>query len=240
MAIAMTALVLLLVSGTDAAAAEPPLTYLSAAETGKTIRRWDCCKPSGSWPGKADVKTSPVNACAKDGKTVLSDRNALNACQGGSSYICSNNQPWAVDANMSYGFAAAALMGKKESDWLCGCYALQFTSGFVKGKTHVVQVIDTAVSDGKSNVFDLLIPGGGVGLFNGCTSQFNAPGDGWGARYGGVSSKAECARLPADLRAGCNWRFDWFSNADNPTVSFRRVKCPTAITARTGCIRKVE
>ncbi|WP_373371911.1 hypothetical protein [Archangium lansingense] len=203
------------------------------------MRRWDCCKPSGSWTGKADVN-APVGACAKDGKTVLSDRNAQNACQGGPSYMCNKNQPWAADATRSYGFAAAALMGKKESDWLCGCYALKFTSGAVKGTTHVVQVIDTAGTDGKSNVFDLLIPGGGVGIFNGCQGQWNAPADGWGARYGGVSSRSECAGLPADLQAGCNWRFDWFKNADNPTVSFRRVKCPKVITDRSQCIRKVE
>lgn len=53
-----------------------------------------------------------------------------------------------------------------------------------------------------------IVPGGGVGIFNGCSSQYNAPTDGWGARYGGVSSRAECDVLPAALRPGCQWRFD--------------------------------
>lgn len=33
----------------------------------------------------------------------------------------------------------------------------------------------------QNNHFDLQIPGGGVGLFNGCQSQWNAPADGWGS-----------------------------------------------------------
>ncbi|WP_420042702.1 hypothetical protein [Cystobacter fuscus] len=49
-------------------------------------------------------------------------------------------QPWVVDANVSYGFAAARLSGKSESDWPCACYALKFTSGAAKGKTFVAQV----------------------------------------------------------------------------------------------------
>ncbi|MFY0583732.1 hypothetical protein ACN28S_63980 [Cystobacter fuscus] len=80
-AIAMTALVLLLVPGADVFAEAPPLTYLSAPETGKTIRHWDCCKASGSWPGKAAV-FSPVKTCAKDGVTVI-DPNTQNVCGGG-------------------------------------------------------------------------------------------------------------------------------------------------------------
>lgn len=239
MAIAMTALVLLLVPGADVSAKAPPLTYLSAPEKGKTIRHWDCCKASGSWPGKAPV-SSPVKTCAKDGVTVL-DPNTQNVCGGGGpgpSYMCSSNQPWVVDASVSYGFAAARLSGKSESDWLCACYALKFTSGAAKGKTFVAQVVDTVAMNAPSSYFDLLIPGGGVGVFNGCQSQWSAPSDGWGPRYGGISSKSECSRLPTALRPGCHWRFDWFLNSDSPNVTFRRVKCPKEITDKTGCVRK--
>lgn len=49
----------------------------------------------------------------------------------------------------------------------------------------VVQVTNTG-SDLSKNNFDIAIPGGGVGLFNGCSNQWNAPVDGWGDRYGGV------------------------------------------------------
>lgn len=217
----------------DAAAASPSLTYLSASAAGKTTRYWDCNKASGSWPNKAPV-TSPVRSCAVNGVTVLSPSN-LN------SFMCNNLQPWVVDANFSYGFAAAELVGKLESDTSCACYALQFNSGPVTGQTFVAQVISsTALVAGVQNRFDLLIPGGGVGLLNGCQSQWGAPSDGWGARWGGVTSAAECLKLPAQLQPGCNWRFSWFKNADNPTATFRRVRCPNEIVDKSGCRRNDE
>jgi hypothetical protein len=51
--------------------------------------------------------------------------------------------------------------------------------------------------------FDLLMPGGGVGLFNGCQPQWGAPADGWGDRYGGVQNRDGCYQLPAQLQPGC-------------------------------------
>ena len=44
------------------------------------------------------------------------------------------------------------------------------------------------------------MPGGGVGLFNACTNQYGAPPNGWGAQYGGISSRAECDGFPAALK----------------------------------------
>ena len=87
------------------------------------------------------------------------------------------------------------------------------------------------------NHFDLQIPGGGVGIFNGCQSQFNAPSDGWGQRYGGVSSLSQCDALPDSLKSGCQFRFNWLGGADNPGVIFRRVYCPAELVAKTGCRR---
>lgn len=87
-------------------------------------------------------------------------------------------------------------------------------------------------------VFMEQIPGGGVGQFNACTDQYGAPANGWGQRYGGVSSRAECDGFPAKLKTGCYWRFDWFKGADNPSVSFRQVTCPAEITNKSGCRRQ--
>ncbi|RKH15433.1 hypothetical protein D7V97_00120 [Corallococcus sp. CA053C] len=206
-----------------------------AQQTGKTTRYWDCAKGSASWPGKASV-TSPVKACAKDGVTVVS-QDAQSGANGGTAYACNNNQPWAVNSTLAYGFAAVNVAGGSEATWSCACYELTFTSGPVKGKKMVVQAVNTGGDLGQ-NHFDLLVPGGGVGIFNACTSQWGAPADGWGARYGGIASRTECSQLPSQLRAGCNWRFDWFMNADNPTMSFKQVACPKAITDKSGCIRK--
>jgi hypothetical protein len=113
---------------------------------------------------------------------------------------------------------------------------LTFTSGPVNGQKMIVQVVNTGADLGE-NHFDLQIPGGGVGIFNGCSSQWGAPNNGWGERYGGVKSLQECDQLPAEIREGCKFRFGWFKNADNPTMSFVPVTCPKAITDRSGCTR---
>lgn len=120
-------------------------------------------------------------------------------------YMCNDQQPWAINDSLAYGFAAATIAGLTESDWCCTCYALTFTSGPVAGQKLVVQVTNTG-GDLGSNQFDLQLPGGGVGIFNGCQSQWNAPSSGWGAQYGGVSSLADCSSLPSALQAGCKFR----------------------------------
>lgn len=84
------------------------------------------------------------------------------------------------------------------------------------------------------------MPGGGVGLFNACTNQYGAPPQGWGQQYGGVSSRSDCDSFPEKLKAGCYWRFDWFGGADNPSVTFKQVACPAAITAKSGCVRNQD
>jgi len=116
---------------------------------------------------------------------------------------------------------------------------MRFTSGPIVGKKFVVQVTNTG-GDLGANHFDLQIPGGGVGIFNGCQKQYGSPADGWGQRYGGVGSRNDCNSLPEALKAGCFWRFDWFKNADNPTVDFNRVKCPNELIQKTNCKRKDE
>ncbi|KDQ31420.1 glycoside hydrolase family 45 protein [Pleurotus ostreatus PC15] len=213
-----------------------------AQQTGKTTRYWDCCKPSCSWSGKASLHsatssadvTRPVLTCNAQGST-LTDPNVRSGCDGGSAFTCTSNSPWAVNDDLAYGFAAVSLSGSSESKWCCGCYELTFTSGPVAGKRMVVQATNTG-GDLGSNHFDLLMPGGGVGIFNGCPAQFGS----WngGAQYGGVSSRSECSNLPAAVQAGCHWRFDWFKGADNPSISFREVQCPAALTDITGCSRR--
>lgn len=115
-------------------------------------------------------------------------------------------------------------------------YRLTFTSGPVSGQKMIVQTTNTG-GDLGDNHFDIAMPGGGVGLFNACTSQWGAPPNGWGAQYGGISSRSECDAFPEKLKAGCYWRFDWFKGADNPSVEFKEVTCPRVLTDRTGCVR---
>ncbi|KXX80957.1 Endoglucanase-5 [Madurella mycetomatis] len=208
-----------------------PLAAHAASGSGQSTRYWDCCKPSCSWPGKAPVN-QPVFACDANFQRI-NDFGATSGCDGGSAYSCADHAPWAINDNLSYGFAATALSGETESSWCCACYALTFTSGPVAGKTMVVQSTSTG-GDLGSNHFDLNIPGGGVGLFDGCTPQFGGlPG----AQYGGISDRSQCSSFPSQLQPGCNWRFDWFMNADNPSFTFDQVQCPDELVARTGCRR---
>lgn len=150
--------------------------------------------------------------------------------------MCSDQSPWAVTDDLAYGYAAVNIAGGSESSWCCACYELTFTSTALAGKKMIVQATNTG-GDLGSNQFDLAMPGGGVGIFNGCTTEFGAPSSGWGSQYGGVSSATDCSTFPAALQAGCNFRFGWFEGADNPTVDFKQVECPAALTKSTGCKR---
>ncbi|KAL2259227.1 hypothetical protein VTK26DRAFT_7175 [Humicola hyalothermophila] len=214
-----------------AVAAALPLGAYAASGNGQSTRYWDCCKPSCAWPEKAAV-SQPVYACDANFQRI-SDPLVSSGCDGGQAFSCADHSPWALNDNLSYGFAATALAGGTEASWCCACYALTFTSGPVAGKTMVVQSTSTG-GDLGNNHFDLNIPGGGVGLFDGCTPQFGGlPG----AQYGGISSRSECDSFPEPLKAGCYWRFDWFQNADNPSFTFEQVQCPDELVARTGCRR---
>ncbi|RTE75727.1 putative endoglucanase type K [Fusarium euwallaceae] len=210
-----------------------PLAVRAASGNGHSTRYWDCCKPSCSWADKASV-SAPALTCDKNDNPI-SDANAKSGCDGGSAFACTNYSPWAVNDNLAYGFAATKLSGGSEATWCCACYSLTFTTGPVKGKTMVVQSTNTGGDLGE-NHFDLQMPGGGVGIFDGCSSQFGGSGLG-GAQYGGISARSDCDSFPELLKDGCYWRFDWFENADNPDFTFEQVQCPKALTDISGCTR---
>ncbi|KAK0633007.1 RlpA-like double-psi beta-barrel-protein domain-containing protein-containing protein [Immersiella caudata] len=208
-----------------------------AQGSGKTTRYWDCCKPSCAWPRKGN-SPQPVLTCDKNDRPLSDGGNTKSGCEnGGNAFMCSSQSPWAVNDTLAYGWAAVNIAGSNEATWCCACYELTFTSGPVSGKKMVVQATNTG-GDLGNNHFDIAMPGGGVGIFNACTNQYGAPPNGWGERYGGVTSKSACANFPAALKAGCNWRYDWFQGADNPNVNFRQVACPAAITEKSKCVRQ--
>jgi hypothetical protein len=221
-------------------ASSPVFQPIGPVRQGHTTRYWDCCKPSCAWQGK--IPSSPkavVNTCSvKDGKTVL-DANAQSACNGGEAVVCNSNQPWNVSSTLAYGFGVGKAPGLGEDKLCCACYKLDFIDGPVKGKTMVVQITNTG-GDVDQTQFDLQIPVGGVGIFNGCSKQWNAPAQGWGDQYGGVHSRDDCKALPEQIRPGCQFRFDWFEGADNPKMTYVQVKCPKELTEKTGCQRSDE
>lgn len=79
---------------------------------GTTTRYWDCCKPSCSWKDNiSNMAKGPVQTCDAKGK-VMKDLNAQSGCNGGSAYMCSKQQPRALDDKNAIGFVAAKVPGK--------------------------------------------------------------------------------------------------------------------------------
>ena len=201
---------------------------------GKTTRYWDCCKPSCAWNYKANV-SKEVNSCYRDG-SIVSIPWITSGCGGGDAFMCNDQQPWAINDKLSYGFAAANISGSDEEHWCCACFKITFTSTSIAGKEMIVQVTNTGGDLGE-NHFDIQMPGGGLGLFDGCSPQFGVDASKWGERYGGLTSEAGCDNLPKVLQPGCHWRFGWFENADNPAMEFEEVECPAELIDITGCKR---
>ncbi|KAH5450680.1 hypothetical protein HBI30_136790, partial [Parastagonospora nodorum] len=201
--------------------------------TGSTTRGWSCCKNSCSWSNKAPV-SKPVLSCDAQDNFLDSPARRDGCDSGGGSFGCSDLSPWAANADLAYGFAGVNLAASNETAWCCSCYSLTFTSGPVNGKKMIVQVTTTG-NDLGGDQFNLAIPGGGEGSTQGCTKEYGV--DVWGADYGGVAHRDDCDALPAPLQAGCYWRFDWFRNADNPTVSWEKVTCPEQLSYISNCRR---
>jgi len=221
-----------------------------------TTGYWDCCKPSCSWPGKGNVDR-PARACdARTGLTIQ-DRNARSVCGGGTAASCQNYQPFLVNRNLAYGFAAAVSGSSGlTGDTNCGqCYELQFVDRRHQGgwgganphlvnKSMVIQVTNIGYDVNGEHSFDLQVPGAGQGLFSdGCAREYPgySPGDfDCDNRYGGCADIKGCSRLPPGLRPGCEWRYNWYywlrqdGQTNNPFVRFHRVRCPSEITAISG------
>lgn len=136
--------------------------HLNYSGTAVTTRFWDCCKPSCAWDGKADVVgNKPVLSCTADDKPTA--MTAGSACgTGGTAYSCSNQQPWAINDTLSYGYAGAFITpdlthGAVEGAWCCACYQLDFNSEPLRGKTLILQASNVAYDITTTNRFSLAV-----------------------------------------------------------------------------------
>jgi len=229
---------------------------------GYATRFWDCCKPHCSWPSNVSGGSKPANSCSANNAVV--DVNMQSSCNGGGAHMCSGLTPWAVNSNLAYGFAATS------NGDVCGrCFQLQFTgashnggddqgSKALSGKTMIVQAINIGFDVGGGQ-FDIAIPGGGVGAFNGCASQWGVTNSELGAQYGGFLAVCrqqngsnhdavkscvlqKCtsvfqSRGLSDLAAACKWSVDWYQAADNPALKYKAVACPQELAGRSGMMR---
>lgn len=182
--------------------------------------------------------------------------------------MCWGLTPYAINDKLAFGYAAVPASNGD----ICGrCYQVDFTgqshnqnndpgSQALAGKTMIVQATNIG-GDVSGGQFDILVPGGGVGLFNACSAQWGVSNNELGATYGGMlrackdqlgweasldqyksclSQKCDSvfgSRGLTDLQAGCNFYADWFEAADNPALKYKEVACPAELTSGTGMDR---
>lgn len=230
-------------------------------EEGFATRYWDCCKPSCSWSNNAgygnEARQCDVNM------NLISDTNAVSKCDGGPSTTCLSQIPFTIDGCDELGFAFAAVPGNGPG--ICGrCFALEFSGEGkyetkknhrqLKGKKLIVMASNIGY-DVATYQFDVMIPGGGVGYFNGCSDIL---GTNLGAQYGGLLSDCEnsvgwglsdddmyikrkeclinkCNSVfagKAQAREGCLFLANFMEAAGNPLHTFKEVECPQVLKDR--------
>ncbi|MBR5692850.1 MAG: glycosyl hydrolase family 5 [Fibrobacter sp.] len=226
----------------------------SGGQGGWATRYWDCCMPSCAWNENAGG--NPTKTCDAKGKNFTQGGQSI--CSGGQQTTCTSQIPIIASDKVAYAFAAvpAADGGK------CGkCFALTFTGEgkyetkanhqALKGKTLVVMASNIG-GDVNHGQFDIMIPGGGLGAFNGCTQM------GWGdqgEKYGGLLSNCEnevgydgdlltkrkecltkkCNSVFANdtqAKEGCLFLATWMEAAGNPNHTFKEVECPQALKSK--------
>ena len=203
-----------------------------AKGTAETTRYWDSCKVSCAWKDNISAKT-PVNSCDKEGN-ILTDLNVQSACMNdGSAFACPSDQPFVdpEDPNLAYGFIAGKIAGQDMKTSCCKCLELTFKDQLV-GKKMIVQLTNTG-EELKENHFDIMLPGGGRGVFKEGVPK-HIPGANVTNDWGGFDDKKYCKTF-GPFEEGCNFRFEWFENANNPFVDYVEVECPAVLTEKSGC-----
>ena len=235
---------------------------------GYATRYWDACKPHCSWPEKVNENANPyriARSCNIKGEEIPAFtksedgtwlKGTVSSCDGGGAYTCIDMIPVAVNDTLAYAFGAAPGADEKST---CGkCYQIQFNGegkygtkeahGLLKKKTLIIMSSNVGYDVG-SGQFDIMIPGGGVGLFDALSKQLGVNKSDLGKEYGGFYSTCE-DQLGADASAaqfkscvsqkcesvfkgrnstmydGCMWFVNWFEAANNPVTLFKQVECP--------------
>jgi len=194
----------------------------------------------------------------------LGYRQTESSCEnGGIAYVCWDMAPVALTDSLAYAFMATSIKNAS-----CGqCFQLQFDGGnhgndikeahrLLEGKTLIVMATNTG-ADVEAGQFDIMIPGGGPGIFDSFAKQIGVDKDKMGAVYGGFLTTCQnelhdydkpakdyqdCVRDKCNavftnpkhkkLLDGCLWFADWYMAADNPTYIYKKVDCPKYFTDR--------
>ena len=227
------------------------IKYINGGKSGSgyASRYWDCCKPHCAWPEHGGT----ASTCDATGNKI-SDKSASSMCDGGNAGICRSQFPVVINDTLAFAFAATP---GGESN--CGkCFDLAFTGqgkyatdnhSKLKGK-HLIVMSNNVGYDVAGGQFDVMIPGGGYGIFNGCSQKM-----GWGsqgAQYGGLLTECEessgykastykscltnkCNSSFAndpEAKEGCLFMANWMEAAGNPLHNYREVECPQELKNR--------
>jgi len=241
----------------------PAIKYVSGGLSGSGFasRYWDCCKPSCSWTSNAGAGNE-ARQCTTS-MSLISDYNAASKCDGGPSTTCLSQIPFTIDGCDNLGFAFGAVPGAGPN--VCGrCFLLEFTGAgkYETKKNHrllankkLIVMASNIGYDVAGGQFDVMIPGGGVGIFNGCSDIL---GTNLGAQYGGLLSDCEnqvgyslndddmytqrkeclinkCNTLfsgKALAKQGCLFLANFLEAAGNPLHTYREIECPQVLKDR--------
>jgi len=184
----------------------------------------------------------------------------LQGAEGTIAYVCWDMAPIALNDTLAYAFVAAS---QKDA---CGqCFQIQFDGGnhindvkeahrLINGKTLIAMATNTG-EDVAGDQFDIMVPGGGPGIFNSFAKQMGVDQSLLGAQNGGLLTTCQqeiadydkpasvfqdCVRKKCNavfkkpehkqLLDGCLWFADWYMTADNPTFIYKQVTCPKYFT----------
>ena len=243
----------------------PNIEYVGGGHTGSgyATRYWDGCKPSCSWKENASKSGgigTPAKQCNSNGKTQNTNYGEQSVCSGGGAATCTSQVPFTVSGCNNIGFAFAAVPAADGA--ACGkCFELTFTGEgnwetkanhqALKGKKLIVMVSNVGW-DVQGGQFDIMIPGGGVGIYNG-TAGYNW-GD-LGAQSGGLLTDCEnsvgwdgdlltlrknclvqkCNSTFAndsEAKSGCLFLANFMEAAGNPKHNYKEVKCPSILSSK--------
>ena len=228
------------------------IKYVNGGKSGSgyATRYWDCCKPHCAWPEHG----GSASTCDAQGNKI-GDKSAGSMCDGGNAGICRSQFPIVINDTLAFAFAATP--GGENN---CGkCFDLVFDGGCkytvtslhkkMKGK-HLIVMSNNVGYDVAGGQFDVMIPGGGYGIFNGCSQKM-----GWGSQgsqYGGLLDECEketnyndgqykkcltekCNKsFSSDPQAkeGCLFLANWMNAAGNLTHNYKEVECPQELKQR--------
>ena len=228
------------------------IKYVNGGKSGSgyATRYWDCCKPHCAWPEHG----GSASTCDAKGNKI-GDKSASSMCDGGNAGICRSQFPIIINDTLAFAFAATP--GGENN---CGkCFDLVFDGGCkydatslhkkMKGK-HLIVMSNNVGYDVAGGQFDVMIPGGGYGIFNGCSNKM-----GWGSQgsqYGGLLDECEqetgynSSKYKSCLTEKCNKSFSsdpeakegclflatWMNAAGNLTHNYREVECPQELKQR--------